>query len=99
MQARQPIHESPFINAAFGGLLSVLIVVFEIQLRQTAVTSMLTTTPTTNAGQNHLGQGRSPSPTALMGAPAGERLRPVSSPPRRFQQAIDPPGVGRFGLR
>jgi uncharacterized protein YacL len=37
----QPIHESPFINAAFGGLLSLLIVLFEVQLRQTAVTSML----------------------------------------------------------
>jgi uncharacterized protein YacL len=37
----QPIHESPIVNAALGGLLSILIVLFEIQLRQTAVTSML----------------------------------------------------------
>jgi uncharacterized protein YacL len=37
----QPIHNSPFVNAGFGGALAVLIVLFEIQLRHTAVTNLL----------------------------------------------------------
>jgi uncharacterized protein YacL len=37
----QPIHQSPFVNAAFGGVLAVLIVLFEIQLRHTPVTHLL----------------------------------------------------------